>query len=539
MSSPPNALSRRRSGSSSSPPWAATPRSPWTCSGAPSSTPRRWTSAGELVAPPRERRGGGHRHLGVAGRDGPARSSPRFVAAQPPWSDLPFLVFGAVAGAAETSEALALAELAVARATSSLLERPIRVVTLLSAVETALRARRRQYAMRDLLARVEDEDPPARPVPGHARPRAAQPAGRRPHRGRGDRPRDHDEPIPPAQIVARQAAAIRRQGGVLTRLVDDLLDVARVTSGKVPLRKRPRRLRGDRPARRRIGRAARVAEKGVEVRVPVDASPVWVSGDATRLEQVVSNLLTNAIKYTPAGGRVDVTLTADGGEAVLALRDTGVGIEPELLPRIFDLFKQADRTLVRAEGGLGIGLTLVRTLVELHGGTVVARERRAGPRQRVRGPPPAGRPRRARGAHAFRGRRCRGATGGRGSSWSRTTRTTARRWWRCSSSIGCAVEFAADGEEGARGIVERRPEVAIVDIGLPGMDGYAVAQHVRDALQQDIVLVALTGYGQPRDREMALPAGFDVHLRKPVDVNQLRALVAGAQARSAEADRGR
>ena len=451
-----------------------------------------------------------------------------FVDAQPPWSDLPFLVFGP-ASAAETAEALALAELSVL-GNVTLLERPIRVVTLLSAVETAVRARRRQYAMRDLLGRVEEgirQRDQFLAMLGHE---LRNPLGAVLTAAEVIDLATQSDPVAALPLVTRQASAIRRQGGLLTRLVDDLLDVARVTSGKVPLRKKPVDL-ADVVRRCADSAAPRVAEKGLQLHVALRAARVWVNGDPARLEQVCSNLITNAIKYTPAGGRIDVTLAAQDGFATLSLRDTGVGIEPELLPVVFDLFKQADRTLVRADGGLGIGLTLVRTLVELHGGEVVARSEGLGrgsefvvrlplapeakPHDPTLTPSPTATRRRPR-VFVIEDHED-----------NREALVALLR------QIGCEVAFAADGEEGAREIVDRRPEVAIIDIGLPGMDGYAVAQHVRSALRQDILLVALTGYGQPRDREMALSAGFDVHLRKPVDVNQLRALVAGADARSA------
>jgi signal transduction histidine kinase/ActR/RegA family two-component response regulator len=453
-----------------------------------------------------------------------------FVAVQPPWSDVPILVFGPV-DAAATAEAVALGELAPL-GNVSLLERPIRVITLLSAVETALRARRRQYAMRDLLLRVEDgirQRDQFLAMLGHE---LRNPLGAVLTAAEVIDLATRDDADPTVSIVARQAAAIRRQGGVLTRLVDDLLDVARVTSGKVPLRKRP--LDVSEIVRRAVDAAgSRAAQKGVDVRARIQERPVWISGDATRLEQVVSNLLTNAIKYTPAGGRVDVTLSVEEGEAVLSLRDTGVGIEPELLPKVFDLFKQADRTLVRAEGGLGIGLTLVRTLVDLHGGTVVARSEGLGRGSEFIVRLPVVAPAAPAAPSPFL------ATAAGGARHPKVFVVEDHDDNREAlvvllEQIGCVVGWAADGEEGARAIVDGRPDVAIIDIGLPGMDGYAVAQHVRQALKQDVVLVALTGYGQPRDREMAAQAGFDVHLRKPVDVSQLRALVIGVHARSAD-----
>ena len=456
------------------------------------------------------------------------------VNAQPPWSDLPFLVFAPV-DTAVAAEAQALGELA-SLGNVSLLERPIRVVTLISAVETALRARRRQYAMRDLLLRVEDgirQRDQFLAMLGHE---LRNPLGAVLTAAEVIDLATQDEATHTADVIGRQAAAIRRQGGILTRLVDDLLDVARVTSGKVPIRKRPLDLAEI--VRRAVEAAGgRAAQKGLDLRVVVDGAKAWVSGDATRLDQVVSNLLTNAIKYTPSGGRVDVMLRTEGGGAVLVVRDTGVGIEPELLPEIFDLFKQADRTLVRAEGGLGIGLTLVRTLVELHGGTVTAHSEGLGRGSEftVRLPLVAA-------ATAARPAFTAAETvhGGQPRVFVVEDHDDNRQALvALLQQIGCAVECAADGEEGARAIVDSRPDMAIIDIGLPGMDGYAVAQHVRGVLERAVILVALTGYGQARDREMAEKAGFDVHLRKPVEVSQLRALVAGAHARTAGADQGR
>ena len=448
------------------------------------------------------------------------------VNAQPPWSDLPFLVFGP-ASPAETAEALALAELSVL-GNFTLLERPIRVVTLLSAVETAIRARRRQYAMRDLLGRVEDgirQRDQFLAMLGHE---LRNPLGAVLTAAEVIDIAARSESGTASSVVARQAAAIRRQGGLLTRLVDDLLDVARVTSGKVPLKKQPVDL-AEVIRRGTEALAGRAKDKGLEVAVDPGGEAAWVNGDPARLEQVYSNLLTNSIKYTPAGGRIEVELAAGDGEALLTLRDTGVGIEPELLPVIFDLFKQADRTLVRAEGGLGIGLTLVRTLVELHGGAVTARSDGSGRGSEFTVRLPLAAAARPTGptltdAPSAAGRRPRVFV-------VEDHEDNREALVTLLTQIGCEVEAAEDGEHGARGIVDARPDVAIIDIGLPGMDGYAVAQYVRGALQQGILLVALTGYGQPRDREMALSAGFDVHLRKPVDVNRLRALVAGANAR--------
>ena len=445
------------------------------------------------------------------------------VSAQPPWSDIPFLIFTPQESAG-TLDAAAVERLA-SLGNVVLLERPIRVVTLRSAVETALRARRRQYAMRDLLARVEDgivQRDQFLAMLGHE---LRNPLGAVLTAAEVlDIANQREGVGPEPAFVSRQTAVIRRQGVVLTRLVDDLLDVARVTSGKVPLDKR--KLDANDVLRRAVeGVAARATLGGIEVRLATPPRPMWISADATRLEQVASNLLTNAVKYTPSGGRVDVTAAAEDGDAVIAIRDTGVGIEPELLPRIFDLFKQAERTLARSEGGLVIGLTLVRTLVELHGGTVTARSEGLGRGSEfvVRLPLAPG-DEDAALADQFPGAP-RFAPGRRRVFVVEDHDDNRAALVTLLEQIGCAVRSAADGAEGARAIVAARPDVAIVDIGLPGMDGYAVARYVRDALRKDILLVALTGYGQPRDREMAVQAGFDVHLRKPVDVGQLRALV--------------
>src|SRR5688500_10767887 len=326
--------------------------------------------SGEALAD-RLRRSAGAAIVAAESLDAPALAAlTAAIATQPPWSDIPFLLFTPQESAG-SMDSVAVDRLAPL-GNVVLLERPIRVITLRSAVETALRARRRQYAMRDLLARVEDGIRTRDQFLAMLGHELRNPLGAVLTAAEVIDLAAQAEPTASAKVVGRQAAAIRRQGGVLTRLVDDLLDVARVTSGKVPLDMKTIDL-ADIVRRGIDSAAARAGRKGVEVRTRVDVAPVWVEGDTTRLEQVVSNLLTNAIKYTPSGGGVDVRLAVEGQEAVLALRDTGVGIEPELLPQIFELFKQADRTLVRSEGGLGIGLTLVRTLVELHGGTVVAR----------------------------------------------------------------------------------------------------------------------------------------------------------------------
>ena len=313
---------------------------------------------------------------------------------------------------------------------------------------------------------------------------------------------------------------------MLARLVDDLLDVARVTSGKIRMHLEPVDLAG--LVQRSVEAVAAMAEQQcVAVRCSVESGPAITSvGDVTRLEQVLLNLLNNAVKYTPAGGRIAVSLSAKAGQAVISVRDTGIGIEAEVLPRIFDLFRQADRALHRSGGGLGLGLTLSRSLVELHGGSIHAASDGLGRGSTfsVRLPlaPAVSSP----------------ADGTSPSAMAVPRAPDALRVFvvedqndnrECMvallEALGCAVDSAADGRSGAARIVEVRPDVALVDIGLPLVDGYDVARRVRRALGKHIVLAALTGYGQAEDCERALAAGFDLHLTKPVDAAAVQAVL--------------
>jgi CheY-like chemotaxis protein len=258
--------------------------------------------------------------------------------------------------------------------------------------------------------------------------------------------------------------------------------------------------------------------------VAFDGETAHVYGDPTRLDQILVNLLGNAVKYTPAGGKVRIRLAREADEAVLQVSDTGRGIEPEMLPRIFDLFAQGEQSLDRAQGGLGIGLTLVRRLVELHGGSIDASSAGVGKgsefvvRLPLRPPPavtvvpaPAERresPRRilviddlADARESLRG---------------------------LLETLGHRVEVAENGPEGVEKALTLRPDVAIVDIGLPGLDGYQVARRIRASdAGKHMMLIALTGYGRPEDRRRAFEAEFDAHLVKPLDQVDLSKLLAG------------
>src|SRR5256885_273709 len=320
--------------------------------------------------------------------------------------------------------------------------------------------------------------------------------------------------------TTRARDIIARQVQHLTRLVDDLLDVSRVVAGKVVLRLQPVELA---ETARRI---AALHGGGRHV-IAVDSTPVWVSADPTRLEQILTNLMANAVKYTQPGGEIAVTVGREREGAVVRVRDSGAGIRPELLPRVFDLFVQGDRSLDRSGGGLGIGLTLVRHLVQLHGGTVEAgsegpgRGRTVTPRPPVLSVAPA--PADAASAPiAGPARRVLVVED------NDDARETLRNLLHL---FGHEVHEARDGDTGVEEARRLTPDVALIDIGLPGIDGYEVARRIR-ADVPGARLVAVTGYGQPEDLERARAAGFDAHLVKPLDPRHLQEVLAADPGRS-------
>jgi CheY-like chemotaxis protein len=254
---------------------------------------------------------------------------------------------------------------------------------------------------------------------------------------------------------------------------------------------------------------------------------VLVDADPVRIEQAIGNLIVNAAKFTPVGGTIRVEVGVEGGGAMVAVIDNGVGIRPEMLERIFDLFAQSDVTLARTEGGLGIGLTLVKRLIEMHGGYVTASSPGVGKGSRfearlpvVQAVRPAASARREVAASMPR----RVLVAEDGEDTRESLGILLRTWDH-------EVIFAADGPEAVRLAREAHPDVALIDIGLPGCDGYAVAREIRGegtGWARSVRLVALTGYGQSSDRTRALEAGFDVHLLKPVDPVDLQRVIAAA-----------
>jgi PAS domain S-box-containing protein len=325
-------------------------------------------------------------------------------------------------------------------------------------------------------------------------------------------------------VVARVNDMMDRQVTHLGRLVNDLLDVSRITQGMVSLN----RQRAD------LARlVAQVTEDhrgvfeaaGVTLQVDLPETPVWVNVDHTRLVQVLENLFENAGKFTEEGGKIGVEVVADrrSHRALLTVRDTGIGVDPEMLPRIFDVFTQADRSLDRRRGGLGLGLALVKRLVQLHGGEVEARSpglgqgtaftvslpleeeptaltdrsaREPGPRKQVK------------------------------VLVVEDNRDSAESLRLLLASAGYDVTLAFSGTEGVELAHRARPDVVVCDIGLPGMDGYAVARALRnDPGTRRARLIAVTGYGQEGDRTRALESGFDKHLVKPADPETLLSLI--------------
>jgi CheY-like chemotaxis protein len=271
-------------------------------------------------------------------------------------------------------------------------------------------------------------------------------------------------------------------------------------------------------------------DAGLDRHIEISTEPVWVDGDAVRLDQVLTNLMTNAVKYTLPGGSIRVALRADGGDAVLSVEDTGVGISPRLLPFVFDLYVQADRTLDRARGGLGIGLALVRRLVELHGGTIVAssegeglgsrftvRLRQAPSTMRTSFAPSFPLERRAQPRRVLLIEDNR----------------DAREMLRMMLELaGHVVYDAADGVGGLELLDVVRPDVGIIDIGLPRMDGYQVASRIREeAHGRGMLLLALSGHGGAGDVKRSSAHGFDHHLVKPVDPDHLARLLGNSAAR--------
>jgi len=321
----------------------------------------------------------------------------------------------------------------------------------------------------------------------------------------------------------RVRAMMGRQVDHMVALVDDLMDVSRISSGRIVLDRHPVELAT-------VIRSALEASDPIirnkrhEVSLTLPAEAVWVDGDLHRLTQAIANLLTNAAKYMEPNGHIFVTLARDAGEAIVCVKDTGMGIPPTMLEKVFDLFAQVDSAIDRRQGGLGIGLTIVRQLVELHGGRVEARSEGAGrgsefvvhlplsttPDDELQAPHVAD--------AGVRARRILVVDDNKDAAQAMATML---------GLLGHEVDVAFDGEQALRRAERSRPEVILMDLGMPNMNGYVAARRIRQSeWGRALLLIAVTGWGQQADRQASEQAGFDHHLVKPVELDAVQSLVA-------------
>jgi signal transduction histidine kinase/ActR/RegA family two-component response regulator len=452
-------------------------------------------------------------------------SDPRLAAvtaalnSQPAWSDAPTILLS------RTDRKSAAVERLVASLTNvTILDRPTSTRTLVSAVKTAIRGRRRQYQLRDQFRALQEAEDALRVADQRKDEFLAMLA----HELRNPLAPIHTASellarVFPPQLAGRSAVdVVKRQVVHLTRLVDDLLDVSRITQGRIQLQKQPLDLHLI------VGLALEsveplVTQKRHRAIVSSEPGKLYVYGDSARLIQCVTNLLTNAIKYTGAGGEIRVQARGENSDAIISVSDNGVGIAEDLLPRIFGLFVQSARSLDRSEGGLGIGLSVVERLVEMHGGTVAASS--PGPGK----------------GSSFEIRLPTIDSAGLPAHEVVETQLTPRRILVVDDNVDAASSIAdllrLDGHEvrvvyTAHSALESFPtfcpEVVLLDIGLPDMDGYQVAQRIRSA-GGAARIVALTGYGQAEDVQRARDSGFDAHLVKPVDFDLLRRVIGGSE----------
>ncbi len=435
------------------------------------------------------------------------------ICRQPPWSDIPILVL-----TRQGADSPMVARAVETLGNVTLLERPVRVSALLSAVHSALRARTRQYQTRDHL-RERD----------HANERKDQFLATLAHELRN--------PLAPirnslrvlrlsgaSQSLASVSAIMERQVDLMVRLIDDLMDVARITRGTIELRKASVELSS--VIATAVETSRPLIESGShELELEWPGERVVLDADAVRLAQVFANLLNNAAKYTDPGGRISITVHLDSANVYVTIRDTGIGMSPETLPNIFDMFVQADASDRRAQTGLGIGLTLVRSLVEMHGGSVAAASAGKG------------------FGSEFVVRLPLGSVGHVGPPLAPPAPNVAPALQRvlvvddnqdAADTLGALLEMLGtdvrivyDGPSALVAIDDFHPHVVVLDLGMPGMNGFEVASKIRmrrDA--QASTLVALTGWGQDKDRQMTREAGFRHHLIKPVDIDDLQKVLA-------------
>jgi two-component system, sensor histidine kinase len=429
---------------------------------------------------------------------------------QPPWSDIPILVVGG--GATEEAD-----DAVLKLGNVSVLSRPLTLPQLVTSVRAAIRARRRQFQLRQLLAERDE-------------------AARRKDEFLAMLAHELRNPLAPIQSAAEVLSfrigtsessdllkVISRQVEHLARLVDDLLDVSRISRGKITLKRRLVNL-ADAFAQIAVGFRPIAEKKGL--RFVLDATDVslTVHADPTRLDQMIGNALANSLKFTPAGGTITLSAVRDDTCAAIRVKDTGAGVPPEVLETVFELFAQSERTFERGQGGLGIGLTVLRGLAELHGGSakLLSEGKDKGAELLIR-LPLATKP--EEGARR---------------EPTRIPDSAPLRVLVVDDNVDAAetlamvlrvhghdVATAHDGAAGLGTAKRNAPDVVICDIGMPGMDGYEFASKLRDETAcASTLAVALTGYGESEDQRRALAAGFNHFLKKPVKLPDLYTLLA-------------
>ena len=444
-----------------------------------------------------------------------------WIAAQPAWSDLPVLLL-----ACPGAESVAVGRAMDVLGNVTVLERPVRVSTLVSAVKVALRARQRQYQNREQLVELQRRETMLKisdrrkneflAILAHELRNPLAPISNALHILRLNGTED--------RTIDQLGEMMERQVKHLVRLVDDLMEVSRISQGKIELRKE-------------LVEVARIVRSAVETSRPlIEASkhvletsipdaPLIVEADSVRVAQVLANLLNNSAKYTAPGGHIWLTVRREGDEVAISVRDTGFGIPPDMLSRVFDLFTQLNPGAERGQAGLGIGLTLVKSLVEMHGGTVRALS--DGPMKGsefvVRLPLAAG----------FRLADAPKKPVREASPLSKhrllvvdDNRDAADSVGLLLKRLGADVRVAYSGKEALAALDAHRPEVILLDIGMPGMDGHEVARSIRQRPEHGhVTLIALTGWGQQEDVLRTKDAGFDYHLIKPLDLKTLEKLL--------------
>ncbi|MGK6310145.1 hybrid sensor histidine kinase/response regulator [Variovorax sp. DT-64] len=437
------------------------------------------------------------------------------LGAQPPWSDVPVLVL-----ARQGADSRAIANAMDEFANVTVIERPMRVAALVSAVRTALRARRRQYELRSLLEGLRDADQRKTEFLATLAHELRNPLA-----PLGTALSLLSRKKPPPEEAVKYYELMSRQVEHMVRLVNDLMEVSRITRGKIELHLGPVLL--DAVIEDAIELSRPLFDRaGHSLTLELGADPLVVRGDAVRLTQVFSNLLNNAAKYTPTGGRVTVTARQEGRQAVVAVSDTGTGLAPDMLKSIFEMFVQVSGTARDAQGGLGIGLTLVKSLVELHGGSIEATSEGLG-----RGATFTVRLPLAKSASVSR-RRSRVSQDGWAPSIEGTilvvddNRDAADSLAELLATMGATALAAYGGEEALQLAREHEIDIAVLDIGMPGMDGCELARHLRAGPRgAELKLIALTGWGQQGYRDRIAAAGFDHHLLKPLNLGEFMALL--------------